>query len=168
MPSPAGSGIPDARGANTVSTAAKYVHTSIVADDWQSLARFYAKVFGCSFKPPRRRLSGHWLDELTSLKGARIRGAHLLLPGHGSDGPTLEIFQYSRTARRHPARINRPGLAHIAFAVPDVHAALAAVEEHGGDRVGGVVEADIRGAGRICVAYAKDPEGNIIELQRWQ
>lgn len=148
-------------------TPARYAHTNIVARDWKALAGFYVNVFGCTPRPPRRDLHGPWLDELTSLKAARIRGVHLLLPGHGRYGPTLEIFQYTKTAAGHTPRINRPGLAHIAFAVPDVRRALAAVEAHGGGRVGGVVEAVIRGAGKIAVAYARDPEGNIIELQRW-
>jgi predicted enzyme related to lactoylglutathione lyase len=148
--------------------AVRYAHTNIVARDWESLVKFYAKVFGCTPKPPRRDLAGPWLDELTSLHGARIRGMHLVLPGYGRDGPTLEIFQYSRLAIRHVPRVNRPGLGHIAFAVADVKKALARVEKNGGGRVGAVVEAEIRGAGRIAVAYARDPEGNIIELQRWR
>lgn len=147
----------------------RYAHTNIVARDWESLAKFYAKIFGCTPKPPRRDLAGPWLDKLTSLRGARIRGMHLILPGYGRYGPALEIFQYSRLAIRHVPRVNHPGLGHIAFAVAGVKKALARVEKNGGgSRVGAVVEAEIRGAGRIVVAYARDPEGNIIELQRWR
>jgi predicted enzyme related to lactoylglutathione lyase len=146
---------------------ARYVHTNIVAHDWRKLSRFYQTVFGCSEKPPVRNLKGLWIDTLTSLTGAHIEGIHLLLPGHGKAGPTLEIFKYNTNARSVGARINRPGLGHIAFAVDDVRAVLAHVLECGGSKVGDVVEARVEGVGEICVVYARDPEGNIIELQRW-
>ena len=71
----------------------KYVHTNLVAKDWKSLAQFYIKVFGCKRKPPERNLSGKWLDTLTALKNANVKGIHLQLPGYGQKGgPTLEVF----------------------------------------------------------------------------
>ena len=97
----------------------------------------------------------------------RGRGIHLTLPGYGKNGPTLEIFQYSKEDRRKAARINSPGFAHVAFSVKDVGKALSSVERHGGGRVGTLVSASIEGVGNINVVYAKDPEGNIIEIQKW-
>ena len=144
----------------------RYVHTNIVAKDWRSLADFYVKVFGCIPVPPERDLSGEWLDRATGIDGARIRGIHLRLPGHGADGPTLEIFQYD-TDQEHPIpSASRPGLGHIAFAVEDVAAVKVAVLEAGGGAVGEVVSVEIPGAGGIEFAYLTDPEGNIIEIQR--
>ncbi len=144
----------------------KFVHVNIVARDWRRLADFYIKVFGCSPKPPERDLRGLWLDELTSLKDAQIKGMHLYLPGFGAGGPTLEVFQYDETDNTPAARINTPGFAHIAFAVDEVEAALALVIKNGGSAVGEAVDTEICGLGRINVVYAKDPEGNIIELQK--
>ncbi len=37
----------------------------------------------------------------------------------------------------------------------------------GGGQLGEPVNVDIPEAGRITFAYATDPEGNIIELQKW-
>ena len=68
----------------------KYVHTNLVAKNWQGLAAFYVRVLGCKVKPPERNLKGEWLDLLTALKNVHIRGIHLLLPGFGGNGPTLE------------------------------------------------------------------------------
>jgi len=34
--------------------------------------------------------------------------------------------------------------------------------------VGQLVDAAIPGVGKITVVYAKDPEGNIIEIQKWE
>ncbi len=145
----------------------RYVHTNIVAKDWKALARFYVEAFGCRRKPPERNLKGSWLDTATSVKRAHIRGIHIILPGYGDHGPTLEIFQYSKGKKGGAAAINRTGFAHIAFAVKDVAKALARVESLGGGRVGEPVSAEVEGMGPINFVYARDPEGNIIELQKW-
>jgi catechol 2,3-dioxygenase-like lactoylglutathione lyase family enzyme len=131
------------------------------------LARFYAQVLGCVPVPPERNLEGPWLEEGTGVPGARIRGIHLRLPGYGSEGPTLEIFQYSPHTEPQDTAINRPGLGHIAFAVDDVEAARDAVLAAGGDVVGQVVSLGVPGAGTVTFVYVSDPEGNIIELQCW-
>jgi catechol 2,3-dioxygenase-like lactoylglutathione lyase family enzyme len=108
-----------------------------------------------------------WLDAGTGLPDAHIRGIHLRLPGGGESGPTLEIFQYNREEPRPATAINRPGLTHLAFAVADVEAARQAVLDAGGTAVGDLVSLEVAGAGRVTFAYVTDPEGNIIELQRW-
>lgn len=146
----------------------KFVHTNLVARDWKRLADFYIVVFGCSPKPPKRDLTGDWVDDLTSLKAAHIRGMHLLLPGWGEDGPTLEIFQYKSGESRTPPTTDQPGFGHIAFAVEDVGRTLKRIADEGGGMVGRRITAAIEGVGRIDVAYARDPEGNIIEVQKWE
>jgi len=65
----------------------RYAHTNIVARDWKKLSDFYINVFNCSVKPPKRNLSGNWLDQATGLSNAKLEGVHLLLPGHGENGP---------------------------------------------------------------------------------
>jgi lactoylglutathione lyase len=146
---------------------ARYSHTSIVARDWRRLAEFYRKVFGCTPRPPERNLQGAWLAELTSLRNPHIRGIHLGLPGCGTAGPTLEIFEYSSTRAVGLPRVNRPGFAHIAFSVPSVPRMLSRLKRSGGSSVGKLVSATIEGVGVINVAYARDPEGNVVELQHW-
>ena len=152
---------------NSTASGIKFVHTNLVARDWRKLAEFYIKAFGCKRKPPERDLKGEWLDKATSLKGARIRGMHLLLPGYGGNGPTLEIFEYAKEKWARLPVVNRPGFGHIAFAVKDVGKALQSVELCGGGRVGERVSAEIEGVGSIDFVYARDPEGNVIELQKW-
>tara|TARA_B100000614_G_scaffold222002_1_gene209528 strand:+ start:97 stop:546 length:450 start_codon:yes stop_codon:yes gene_type:complete len=145
-----------------------FSHTNIVARDWRRLASFYIDVFGCRPKPPERDLSGAWLDRLTALEAATIRGIHLILPGFGDDGPTLEIFQYDEHVPHPDKSINTLGFGHIAFAVDDVDACLAAVIEHGGSTVGETVRGTVDGVGAIHLVYARDPEDNIIEIQTWE
>ena len=150
-----------------MSISARFVHANIVAQDWTRLADFDQRVFGCTPVSPERDLAGHWIEAATGVPGAEIHGVHLRLPGYGADGPTLEIFQYNQQWAGPRPAINRPGLAHIAFAVDDVEAAQAAVLEAGGAAVGELVALDVPGAGRIVFVYVADPEGNIIELQKW-
>jgi predicted enzyme related to lactoylglutathione lyase len=145
----------------------RFVHTNLIAHDWRRLARFYEQVFGCSPVPPERHLSGRWLEEATGLPGAEIQGIHLRLPGHGDKGPTLEIFQYHPRMDHPSVALNRPGYGHIAFAVEDVEAARQAVLAAGGGEVGALTTVTVTGAGRITFVYLTDPEGNLLELQRW-
>jgi len=146
---------------------AKYKHTNIVADNWRELADFYRQVFGCSEVHPERACSEEWVERCTSVPGAGILGVHLRLPGYGEDGLTLEIFQYNKALDRPETAINRPGLAHLAFEVDDVEAARDEVIAEGGKCVGELVTVDITDAGKITFIYMTDPEGNIIELQKW-
>lgn len=146
---------------------ARFVHVNIVARDWRKLAEFYQQIFGCVIVPPERDLSGQWLEDVTGVLGARIQGAHLRLPGLGDDGPTLEIFQYTPQLEGRQPASNRPGFSHIAFAVDDVEAAQDAVLSAGGKSVGKLVSHINPGIGKLEVVYVTDPEGNIIELQKW-
>ena len=146
---------------------AKYVHTNLIARDWKRLLRFYIDVFGCELKGPQRDMSGAWLDSVTSLPGAHLTGVHLRLPGHGDDGPTLEIFSYDELVERGMPVANQCGLAHIAFGVDDVDQALEAVIAAGGGTVGKIAVTEVDGVGVLRVVYARDPEGNIVELQKW-
>jgi predicted enzyme related to lactoylglutathione lyase len=146
---------------------AKYVHTNLIARDWKRLVQFYSDVFGCEPKPPERDMSGAWLNQLTSLRNAHLRGVHLRLPGYGEDGPTLEIFSYDKLVEGGMPVANQCGFAHIAFAVDDVERALEAVIAAGGGAVGNTVTTEVNRIGVLHVVYACDPEGNIVELQKW-
>lgn len=145
----------------------KYVHTNLTARDWRRLAAFYREVFGCTPRLPERDLSGAWLDSLTALESAHLTGIHLVLPGYGPEGPTLEIFSYDSLLDRPDPVVNERGFGHLAFLVDDVPAALKAVRDAGGGAIGEVATTQIDGVGTLTVVYAKDPEGNILELQNW-
>ena len=146
---------------------ARYVHTNLVARDWRALTTFYSSVFNCVVAPPERDFSGPVLEAGTGVQGAAIRGVHVRLPGCGPDGPTLEIFSYCRPADGPAPAVNRPGLGHIAFAVPSVPEARAQVLEAGGRPVGDIVTLTTADRRRVTWCYVTDPEGNIIELQSW-
>lgn len=147
--------------------AVRYAHTNLVARDWRRLADFYVDVFGCRPVPPERDAQGHWLDRATGLRGAHLRGVHLRLPGYGADGPTLEVFSYDDPRPQTEPSADRLGFGHVAFQVDDVAATLDRLLAAGGERLGEVARTDVPGAGRLELVYARDPEGNVVELQAW-
>ena len=146
---------------------AKYVHTNLIAVDWQRLAKFYTEVFGCSIVPPERDYRGADLDSATGLKDAHLTGAHLRLPGWGDNGPTIEIYGYDQHQPHPGTSINRPGFSHIAFEVDDVRKARQEVLANGGGAVGEIVTLTTKVGTKVTWCYMTDPEGNIIEIQSW-
>lgn len=145
----------------------RYVHTNIIADDANRLIDFYKTVLHCKSIDETRDIRGAWLDGMTGLKDAHIKGEHLLLPGYGEDHPTLEIFSYDTLKEKIPAEINRPGIAHIAFEVDNVKETLEKIISAGGSTLGELVTTAYPNGLKAVFVYAKDPEGNIIELQSW-
>lgn len=145
----------------------RYVHTNIIAKDWRKLSDFYIKVFNCKPILPERDLSGDWIDKITNINDVRIRGIHLELPGY-ENGPTLEIFSYEpENLRQDSSEVNIQGFGHIAFHVDDVYDVLDKLINEGGTRLGELITRKYNEIGTLSVVYAKDPEGNIIELQNW-
>jgi catechol 2,3-dioxygenase-like lactoylglutathione lyase family enzyme len=145
-----------------------YTHTNILARDPARLAKFYVDVFGCTPSGPERHLVGEWLGRGMGLSGARMRGFHLLLPGHGDGGPTLEIFELEDVDPVGEPALRRAGLMHLAFSVDDIEATLGRLIAAGGTTLGEISEAHVEGVGVADFVYARDPEGNIVELQGWK
>ncbi|MGA1977986.1 MAG: VOC family protein [Bacteroidales bacterium] len=145
----------------------KFVHTNIIAKNWRLLSEFYIKVFECKPVPSERNLKGVWLENGTGVKNAALQGIHLLLPGFDKDGPTLEIFQYQENEDKPYPMANREGFGHIAFSVDNIEMIIEKMILNGGSKLGKIVKKDYA-KGSLVFTYAKDPEGNIIELQTWE
>lgn len=145
----------------------RYAHTNLIARDWQKLSQFYQVVFNCVPLSPRRNQSGDWIDKITGVAGAHIQGEHLLLPGYGDNGPTLEVYSYDSMVEHGLTTPNSLGLTHLAFEVHDVRQLVDKLLSHGGSLVGEIVSQDY-GDKIGTLVYARDPEGNIVEIQSWQ
>ena len=146
----------------------RFAHTNIISTDWKALADFYVKTFACKIIPPIRKQSGAWLERGTGLENAKLEGAHLLLPGYKENGPTLEIFQYETVEKQDFVAPNKRGFGHIAFEVDSVELVLKTLETNGGKAFGEITKKMVQGVGEITFVYARDPEGNLIELQSWR
>ena len=100
------------------------------------------------------------------MSNAHIQGVHLKLPGYDDNGPTLEVFQYNHAEEANVSMPNKPGFGHIAFSVENVEDIKKLVLEMGGSMVGNVVKVDLLGVGHLEFVYMRDPENNIIEIQK--
>ncbi len=120
---------------DNVRAMATFGHVNLVAHDWRALAAFYEHVFGCEPVGAERDIAGDWVERTTGVaRRAHHAGATCRLPGHGPEGPTLEIFSYAQpSAQSHPTA-DRLGFAHIAFRVDDVPGTLERLLEAGGQR----------------------------------
>ena len=145
----------------------RFGHVNVTSRDWRRLAAFYTDVIGCTLVPPERDIRSAGLDAATGLTDAHLTGAHLRLPGHGDNGPTLEIFSYDEIEAHPGARVDRPGWGHVAFQVPDVPAALEAVISAGGGRLGEIIATRTADGRQVTWVYSTDPDGNLVELQAW-
>lgn len=147
---------------------AKYLHTNLTVNDIERMQKFYVDVFGC--KPVREidHLKGKWIQEITSVDNGEIKYVHLRFPGHGTDGPELELVQYMNPTKKFDITPDTYGFGHLSFGVKDVNKALEEIVAAGGGCVGKVVTVDVPNRGRLTEAYATDPEGNIIELQCYE
>lgn len=152
--------------------AAVFHHVNIMSPDPERLARFYIEVFGCERDGPDRDLQGDWIARGTGLPGAHITGLMLRLPApahaDGRPGARLEIFKVEGAELQEPGRVTRPGLMHLCFEVDDAHDTLARMLAAGGAVQGEIVDSGtVPGVGRADFCYARDPDGNIVELVAW-
>lgn len=141
----------------------KLKHVSIVARDADRLADFYKTVFGCVDRRPRKILSGEKISQGNGLPNSEIYSAWLNLPG--VNVPFLEILEYKLFHDRSIPMVDETGYGHIAIEVEDIRATMAAVFEAGGAALGEIT--DLGTADAPClVVYARDLEGNILELEQ--
>ena len=87
------------------------------------------------------------------------------LPGHGADGPTLEIFSYDEMEQQAPMMANHQGFTHIAFEIDDFDETYARALDRGAMELGRPTERQIPDVGVLKFVYLRDPEGNIVEIQ---
>ncbi len=118
--------------------------------------------------PPKRKQEGVWLSQGTGVSNASLEGVHLLLPGHGETGPTLEIYSYDEMVPRGQDLPNAKGFGHISFEVHSVSQLVDKVIANGGSCFGQITEQHIPDVGKLTFVYVKDPEGNLIEIQHWE
>ena len=144
-----------------------YLHTNLTVKDIERMKSFYVDVFGCVPLREIQHLEGKWIERITSVKYGEIKYVHLRFPGHGDAGPELELIEYINPTKQYDITPDTYGFGHISFSVKNVREVLDRVLSAGGGVVGEVVTVQVPNRGLLTEVYAKDPEGNIIELQSY-
>jgi len=133
-------------------------HIGLVVRDLERSVAFYTEVFGLLIHA-RAKETGPYIEQLTGLSDVILEWAKLELPG----GALLELLQYHShpvTEAVSPFSANCLGCSHPAFTVDDLRATLKRLEKAGGF----AAEPAQSPEGAVLVAYARDPDGIILEL----
>lgn len=135
----------------------------MVAADIDTLASFYQEAIGCRLLAPIAEFANDALSKGIGAPGAKVRIGWLSFPG-GSDGaPILELYQLLDW---ESGWAYAPGQGHLAFEVEDVGSTLEKVIASGGSRLGELVEWEAPSGNVARFIFARDPEGNVVDL--WQ
>ncbi len=136
-------------------------HVAISTPDADRLLGFYRDLLGLQIAFEQAWPEGTEVaDRLTGLRGSAAR--QLLL---GNGHLYIELFEY-RTPTPRPSEPGRPvcdhGVTHVCLEVEDVDAlherlAAAGVEFHC---------PPVNLGGGVRTTYARDPDGNVVELQQ--
>ncbi len=133
-------------------------HVGIVVDDLAAAIEFFSALG----LVPRGEASvgGRWVDRIVALDGVRADIAMMQTPDGNSRVELAKFHSPSYRGENRHAPANAPGIRHVAFAVDDVDAAIAALRAHGGELVGELERYE--DSYRLC--YVRGPAGIIVEL----
>lgn len=137
-------------------------HFSITVADIERSLAWYTEVIGLELLS-RQRNDSAYTRTIVGMDDAVLEVAFLTLPG--TEQVRLELIEYLRPrGERAELATNTPGVAHAAFEVADVDAALARLAAAGSEPVNPPIEID-RGVNRgMRACYLRDPDGFTIEL----
>ncbi len=121
----------------------KFIYTGIRVRDLEASLRFYTTVLG--------------MKEVDRTPIAAAKGIAVNLVAEDG-GPILELNYYEKGSRFDTKYVVGEGLDHLAFAVPNLDAALAEAKKAGHPMVQEIKAPNSRWA------YIEDPDGNWIEL----
>lgn len=141
----------------------RLAHINLVARDVEALAAFYVNVMKCDVLRELKILSGENVSRGNGLSNSEIRSIWLKFPG--LERPFLELHEHVVPHHRDQPKINEPGLGHLAFQIEDVCSTLTSIIDAGGAQVGQITDFGTPEVPYL-IAYARDPEGNVLELEQ--
>lgn len=132
-------------------------HIGLVVSDFEKMINFYQNL-GFKFIETNVE-SGPYIDKLVGLEGACIKTTKLRYNEHF----VIELLKYAKpyemdVVNHQPYAI---GFSHIALTVDSI-TQISQIVVNGGGKIVGPIQ--FSPDGNVKVVYAKDPEGNIIEL----
>jgi catechol 2,3-dioxygenase-like lactoylglutathione lyase family enzyme len=105
-------------------------------------------------------VEGELVDRISGLEGVR---ADVTILRTADGNAKVELAKYrppTYESENRPAPANAPGIRHILFVVDDIKTSLAALQAHGGELVGELVNYEHS----YWVCYVRGPAGTILEL----
>ena len=139
-------------------TVQRMEHIGIVVDDLAAASAFFVAL-GLEVEG-EASVGGDLVDRINGLKGVRADIVILRTPdGHAK----VELARYHSPAYESENRAappNAPGVRHILFVVDDIKTSLTALQAHGGELVGELVNYE----NSYWLCYVRGPAGTIVEL----
>ena len=135
-------------------------HAGIVVHDLDRMLHFWRDVMGLQVVIDFWE-EGSFIDTVQGLSGVRLHMIKLRAP----DGSMIELL-HDEAHPTPPAHAGRNdlcdrGIRHLAFTVADVEAAWETLRREGCETVSEPVTAP---DGKARLFFARDPEGNLIEI----
>jgi catechol 2,3-dioxygenase-like lactoylglutathione lyase family enzyme len=143
-------------------------HVSITVADIERSVAWYTEVLGLALIS-RQRNDNAYTRAIVGMDDAVLEIAFLALPGRtaGAAGIDLELIEYVSPRGPKPAlATNLAGVAHVAFDVEDIDAAVARLAAAGTTPVSPPVEIDSGTNRGMRACYLRDPDGFTIELMQ--
>lgn len=141
----------------------KLAHINLVARDAEALAAFYVNVMKCELLRAPKMLSGEVVSRGNGLPNSEIYTIWLKFPE--LEHPFLEIHEHKITCHRDQPKVNEPGFGHLSFQMEDISDALSKIIQAGGAQIGQITDFGTLEKSYL-IAYARDPEGNVLELEQ--
>jgi len=136
-------------------------HTGFVVSDLERSLELYRDTLGLR-EVRRGEIKGEFISKVVNVPDAHLRTAHLQ---HPDGGHLLELIQYvAPRGKRNEHATQDVGTPHLALELEDLEAILPKLKQKGVSVPGEVLtvsEGERKGA---KVAYARDPDGIILEL----
>ncbi len=139
-------------------TVQRLEHIGIVVDDLAAATAFFGAL-GLEMEG-EASVEGELVDRINGLEGVRADVTILRTPDGNAK---VELAKYRSPAyesENGPAAANAPGIRHILFVVDDIKSSLAALQAHGGELVGELVNYE----NSYWLCYVRGPAGTIVEL----
>ncbi len=141
----------------------KLAHINLVARNAETLAAFYIDVMKCELLREPRVLSGHKVSRGNGLPDCEIYSIWLKFPE--LEWPFLEIHQHMTSHPRGLPKVNEPGYGHLSFQIDDLNDILSKIIRACGSQIGQTTNFGTSEKPYL-IAYARDPEGNVLELEQ--
>ncbi|KQW58555.1 MULTISPECIES: VOC family protein [Ensifer] len=141
----------------------KLAHINLVARNAEALAAFYMNVMKCESLREPKMVSGEKVSRGNGISNSEIYTIWLTFPE--LERPFLEIHEHKVTHDRDQPRVNEPGFGHLSFQMEDISVVLAEIIQAGGAQIGEITDFGTPDK-PFLIAYARDPEGNVLELEQ--